>query len=83
MLSSGYQADVILCLKHMTCYEGPLHAVIYSSRRTRSRKGTCACRYIQTYGTHTHTQYNAHKQTHAHAIKVTAVVMMEHSEKGK
>lgn len=28
------------------------------------------------------TQY-VHKQTHAHTIKVTAVVMMEHSEKRK
>lgn len=29
------------------------------------------------------TQLYAHKQTHTHAIKVTAVVMMEHSEDRK
>lgn len=29
------------------------------------------------------TQSYAHKQTHSQAIKVAAVVMMEHFEKGK
>jgi len=36
--------------------------------------------YIQTYGRN---GVYAHKQTHTRAIEGTAVVMMEHSEKGK
>lgn len=62
--------------QHLTYYRGPLNTAIEKQTPTHIH----TCRQIHAYGTNT---VYTHRQTHAHTLKVTAVVLMEHSEKGK